>query len=133
MLFISGLSLFLGKEWAIDFTKKTFMIFWIATLFSWFYEMFGAVQIIRKKNNIQFSDLLDESPYTKKVLEKSLKRFDNFSKYSDKETDLFTSIVEDPEGEFVEELQQEARKMIIGKSIGFLVLTAILYLGWMTL
>jgi len=133
LLFVGGIGLLLGEPWGNNLVKITFGLFWIGAMFSWLQHLIGGIQLLYTKKDIKFSTLLEEAPHTKEVMEKTFDLFQNFSEEEESNTDSLNAFFDESDDEFSSSLTAETKKMIIGKTFGFLLVSVVLYLGWMIL
>jgi len=91
--------------------------------------MVAGIKILFFKAPNNFPDLLEKAPFTKEVFEKTSEKINQLDITDSSEKDFFTELVEDSEDDFDEMFRQETTKMIVGKTFGFVAVSALLYLS----
>ena len=126
-ILINSIRLLLEKPNAANHLKLTLGIFWLAILISWLRHIVAGIKILFFNESNNFSDLLERAPFTKEVLEKTAASIEQLGGDDSTDQDLLTEMIEDSEDDFDQLFREETKKMIFGKTIGFLAVSGVLY------
>ena len=152
LLLIGGIGLLFEKSWAITELKTAFGLFWMAGFFTWVWQLIGGIMILISNKPLNFLGLMKDAPHTQEMLEKTMQSLraltdsDGSVRNTLNETaeapdsdgsvmDMLNEMAEAPDEDGNEDwledtMRQEIIKQVVGKTIGFVVLTGIIFLVW---
>ena len=138
LLLVCGIGLLVEKTWAVTGLKITFGLFWIAGFLTWVWQFIGGLMVLAFNKPLNFSGLMKHSPWTQEMLEKTMQPLKELMDSERSVMDILEETTEEPDEEgydgwFKDSMKQEIVKQLVGKTIGFSVLTGILFLVWMIL
>jgi len=138
LLLVGGVGLLLEQPWAVQELKLAFGLFWVAGLLTWIWELIGAGMLLFSKKPLNFSGMMKHSPYTEEMLEKTMQPLKEITGSQERVVDMLNKTTQEPDEDGQEDwfdpyMQREMKKRIFGRTIGFLVLTGIIYLIWRVL
>lgn len=138
LFLVGGVGLLLEKPWAVNELKVTFGLFWMAGLITWIGQFIGGIMVLISKKPLNFLGLMKYSPYTQEMLEKTMQPLKELTDSEGSVIDQLNETTEEPDEEgnedwFETSMRQEIIKQVVGKTIGFVVLTGIFFLVWVVL
>jgi len=128
LLLVSGIELLLENPEATNHIKISLGIFWVAIVLSWLQHVVAGVKVLFFNAPINFSETLDQAPFTKEILEKTAASLNQLDATDSSGKNFYAEMLEDSDGEFEDEIREELMKMVLGKTVGFLFISVILYL-----
>ena len=135
LLLVGGIGLLLEKSWAITELKTAFGLFWIAGFLTWIWQFIGGLMILIFNTPLNFSGVMKHSPWTQEMLEKTMQPLKELTDSEGSVMDMLNETTEEPDedGEedwFEASMRQEIIKQVVGKTIGFVFLTGVIFLVW---
>ena len=135
LLLVGGIGLFLEKTWAITELKTAFGLFWIAGFLTWVWQFIGGMMILIFNTPLNFSGIMKHSPWTQEMLEKTMKPLKKLKGSDESVLEMLNETAEEPDEDgnedwFEASMRKEIIKQVVGKTIGFVVLTGVIFLVW---
>ncbi|MEM1120914.1 MAG: hypothetical protein AAGJ18_10735 [Bacteroidota bacterium] len=138
LLLVCSIGLLIGTAWAIKGLKITLGLFWIAGFLTWIWQFIGGIMVLAFNKPLNFSETMKHAPWTQEMLEKTMRPLKELTDAEGSVEDMLEKTTEEPDEEgnedwFEASTKREVGKQLIGKTIGFFVLTGILFMVWMIL
>jgi len=135
LLLVGGIGLLLEKTWEITELKTAFGLFWVAGFLTWVWQFIGGMMILIFNTPLNFLVVMKHSPWTQEMLEKTMEPLKELKGSDESVLEMLNETAEEPDEDgnedwFEASMRQEIIKQVVGKTIGFAVLTGVIFLVW---